>query len=181
MAQEVKIPAAGESITTASLAKWHKADGDHVEKGERLVTIETDKVSTELEADLAGTLKILVPEGEEVDIGTVIAEIEEGEGKAPAPAAESKSSGAAEPDRHEEPAAPRTINIKVPAAGESITSASVAQWHKRNGDQVTKGEKLVTLDTDKVSSDLEADASGLLAIIAAEGEEVDIGAVIGTI
>ena len=36
MAQEVKIPAAGESITTASLAKWHKADGDHVEKGERL-------------------------------------------------------------------------------------------------------------------------------------------------
>ena len=59
MAHQVKIPPAGESIATASVAQWHKADGDQVKKGETILTVETDKVSTELEAEVSGALKIL--------------------------------------------------------------------------------------------------------------------------
>ena len=71
--------------------------------------------------------------------------------------------------------------IKVPAAGESVSSASVAQWHKKEGDFVNIGEILVSLDTDKVSTDLEAESSGVLQILIDEGEEVAIGKVIGKI
>ena len=75
MSLDVKVPAAGESITSANVARWHKKNGDHVVKGEILVTLETDKVSNELEAAADGMLQILVGEGEEVSIGTVIARI----------------------------------------------------------------------------------------------------------
>jgi 2-oxoglutarate dehydrogenase E2 component (dihydrolipoamide succinyltransferase) len=70
------------------------------------------------------------------------------------------------------------IDISVPAAGESITSANLARWHKPSGQPVRKGELLVTLETDKVSNDLEAAADGLLEILVAEGQEVPIGTVI---
>jgi len=180
MSLDVKVPAAGESITSANVARWHKKNGDPVKKGDVLVTLETDKVSNELEADGDGTLKILVQEGEEVSIGTLIAQIEQ-DGSAPAPAAEAPKS---EPVS-EKSSAPQTggavVEIKVPAAGESITSANVAAWRKKDGDTVQKGEILVTLETDKVSNELEAEASGQLKILVHEGEEVSIGTVIGSI
>ena len=69
----------------------------------------------------------------------------------------------------------------MPAAGESITSATVAAWSVENGSFVNKGDVLVTLDTDKVSSELEADASGVVTIEVAEGNEVEIGAKLGSI
>ena len=75
MSLDVKVPASGESITSANVARWHKKNGDAVKKGEILVTLETDKVSNEVEAATDGVLEILVGEGEEVSIGTVIARI----------------------------------------------------------------------------------------------------------
>ena len=179
MSIDVKVPAAGESITSANVARWHKQNGDTVAKGEILVTLETDKVSNELEAAEAGTLEILVGEGEEVSIGTVIARISGGAVASSAPAA---TVPAAAPVAAPAPApSGGMIEIKVPAAGESITSANVAKWQKNDGDQVAKGEILVTLETDKVSNELEAPAAGRLKIITPEGEEVSIGTVIATI
>jgi 2-oxoglutarate dehydrogenase E2 component (dihydrolipoamide succinyltransferase) len=184
MSLDVKVPASGESITSANVARWHKSNGDSVSKGEILVTLETDKVSNELEADVDGVLEIIVNEGEEVDIGTVIARINESS-SAPAkpepekPAAESKP----EPTKAEAPASScgETVEIKVPASGESITSANVSSWRKKDGDPVEAGETLVTLETDKVSNEIEAPVSGTLKILVPEGEEVAIGAVIATI
>ena len=75
---DIKIPTVGESISTAVLSTWHKADGDAVAAGDLLLTLETDKVSTELTADVAGVLKIEVPAGTEVVIGAVVGRIEEG-------------------------------------------------------------------------------------------------------
>ena len=173
MATEVKIPNVGESITSANVARWHKQDGESVSKGETVLTIETDKVSNDLEADVAGTLKILVQEGEEVAIGSVVATIEAGDAapaaSAPAVEAEPEVALAASADEGKQ------IEIKVPAAGESITSANIGQWHISNGANVTKGDVLVTLETDKVSNELEADDNGVVTIIIPEGEEVEIG------
>jgi 2-oxoglutarate dehydrogenase E2 component (dihydrolipoamide succinyltransferase) len=76
MSSEVKVPAVGESITTGLLSVWHKKDGEAVTAGDILFTLETDKVSTEVNATDSGTLKIGVPEGEEVKIGQVVATIE---------------------------------------------------------------------------------------------------------
>ena len=78
MSLEVKIPAVGESITSGLISTWHKNDGDAVSAGDILLTLETDKVSTELTAERAGVLKIKAPAGTEVKIGEVVATIEEG-------------------------------------------------------------------------------------------------------
>lgn len=77
MSIEIKIPAVGESITSGVLSLWHKKDGDAVKSGDVLFTLETDKVSTEITAEKAGTLRTKVAEGAEVKIGEVVALIEE--------------------------------------------------------------------------------------------------------
>ena len=72
-------------------------------------------------------------------------------------------------------------DILIPSFGESITAATVAAWHKGSGDAVARGDTLVTLETDKVSTDLEADEDGMLEILVPEGAEAPIGAVLGRI
>jgi len=93
MAIEVKIPSVGESVQEAVLTEWFKQDGDVVEKDEPLFVIETDKVTLEVTAEAAGTLKIQVQAGETVAVGTVVATIETGGVK---PAAEKKPDAAPE-------------------------------------------------------------------------------------
>src|ERR1041384_6824766 len=77
MAIEVKIPAVGESITSGVVSAWHKESGEFVNEGEALFTLETDKVSTEIVAEKAGLLETKVPEGQEVNIGEVVAIIDD--------------------------------------------------------------------------------------------------------
>ncbi len=77
MSVEVKVPAVGESISSGVVSVWHKKSGEQVSAGEPLFTLETDKVSTEINADADGVLQVLVPEGAEVKIGDVVATIEE--------------------------------------------------------------------------------------------------------
>ncbi len=178
MATDIKVPPAGESITSANIAKWYKRNGDSVKKGEPLVSLETDKVSNELEAEADGILTIIVGEGEEVAIGTVIGKLEASADST----AESAPAPSAQPAQSPSPATSgEPVDLKVPAAGESVTSANVAAWRKKDGDHVEKGEVLVTLETDKVSNELEAPVSGTIQILVPEGEEVAIGKVIAKI
>jgi 2-oxoglutarate dehydrogenase E2 component (dihydrolipoamide succinyltransferase) len=75
-----------------------------------------------------------------------------------------------------------TIDIKVPALGESVTEATVGQWFKKPGDAVKADEPLVELETDKVTVEVPAPAAGVLADIkVAQGATVGIGAVLGAI
>ena len=71
--------------------------------------------------------------------------------------------------------------ITVPSVGESITSAVISTWHVANGATVKTGDLLVTVDTDKVSTEITAEASGVVTITAQPGDEVKIGATIGSI
>ena len=77
MATEVKIPAMGESISSGILAAWHVKDGDYVKKEQILYELETDKITSEGAAEVAGVISIQVVAGEEVDIGQVVALIDE--------------------------------------------------------------------------------------------------------
>ncbi len=74
-----------------------------------------------------------------------------------------------------------SLEVKIPAVGESITSGVVSVWHKKSGDQVKAGEPLFTLETDKVSTEVVAEKSGVLTTLANEGQEVKIGEVVATI
>lgn len=91
MSVEIKVPQLGESISTATIAKWLKQPGEFVEMDEAVVELETDKVSVEVAAPQAGALgNHLVCEGDEVEVGAMLTTIEAGGAKpvtAPAPKA----------------------------------------------------------------------------------------------
>ena len=79
MTLNITVPELGESVTEATVAKWFKAPGEAVALDEPLVELETDKVALEVNAASAGVLEdILVPEGEDVEIGTVLGHLAEG-------------------------------------------------------------------------------------------------------
>ena len=86
---EIKVPTVGESITSGVLGVWNKPDGAYVKSGEPIFEIETDKVTSEIVAEAAGQLKHLVKAGDTVQIGQVVASIDE---KAPAPVAPAEGS-----------------------------------------------------------------------------------------
>src|SRR5262249_40314958 len=73
------------------------------------------------------------------------------------------------------------IEVKVPSVGESITSGVISAWHKKSGDLVNEGEPLFALETDKVSTDIVAEKSGVLETKVPEGQEVKIGEVVAVI
>src|SRR5690554_6716972 len=77
MATEVKVPPMGESITGGILASWKVNDGDFVERDQVLFELETDKITSEGLAEVAGRISLKAEEGDEVTIGQVVAEIDE--------------------------------------------------------------------------------------------------------
>ena len=98
MATEVKVPTLGESVTEATVGQWLKKPGEAVALDEPIVSLETDKVAVDVPAPVAGTLgDIIAKEGETVNVGALLALINEGAAAAAAPAAApaAKAEGAA--------------------------------------------------------------------------------------
>ena len=128
MSLEVKIPAVGESITSGMISAWHKNDGDTVAKGDALFSLETDKVSTEIGAEIAGVLHIKAPAGAEVQIGQVVATLDasgaapatKAEAAKPAPAKAAKKTAAAPAPV----AAPVSITAAVESANQALATIS---------------------------------------------------------
>jgi pyruvate/2-oxoglutarate dehydrogenase complex dihydrolipoamide acyltransferase (E2) component len=76
VATEIRIPKIGMSATEMTLSEWMFEDGEQVEAGDVIYTIETDKTTTEIEAPVAGTLRVTGVEGEVYPVGTLVATIE---------------------------------------------------------------------------------------------------------
>ena len=205
---DVVMPRMGESITEGTVITWHKQVGDSVEVDETLLEIGTDKVDTEVPSPSAGKLaEIVVPEGDTVEVGTVIARIEtDVDAERDEPPSGSSGDGAAEPapvkeDRRQaedgEPeSAPAMSNggpaggsdggavtdVVMPKMGESIMEGTIIGWRKQVGDRVEADETLLEIATDKVDTEVPAPESGVLQeILVKDGETVDVGTVIGRI
>ena len=76
MSVPINIPKLGVSMTEGTLVEWLVSDGDQVSEGQPLYLIETDKVENEVEATVAGTVRLTGEEGETYPVGTSIGEIE---------------------------------------------------------------------------------------------------------
>ena len=189
---DIRVPPLGESVTEATVATWFKKVGDAVKVDEMLCELETDKVTVEVPAIAAGVLaEIVAKEGETVGVDALLATIDEkataaktpekpAERPAEKPAA--KPGKAAPVDAESAPANESSIEIMVPTLGESVTEATVSTWFKKLGDAVTQDEMLCELETDKVSVEVPAPASGTLAeIYAAAGATVNAGGKLGRI
>ncbi|HTI03545.1 MAG TPA: 2-oxoglutarate dehydrogenase complex dihydrolipoyllysine-residue succinyltransferase [Acidisoma sp.] len=109
----IVVPTLGESVTSATVSRWLKQEGEAVAADEPLLELETDKVSVEVNAPAAGRLStITVKDGSEVEVGAVLGVIATGAGAAPAP------KPAAKPDAG--------VNPPPPASGPVARPASVA-------------------------------------------------------
>jgi len=172
MATEIRVPTLGESVTEATVATWFKKPGDTVAVDEMLCELETDKVTVEVPSPSAGTLgEIVAAEGTTVGVDALLATLTEGAGAAPAPAKAAASAPAAASGGEAQ-----SVDVMVPTLGESVTEATVSSWFKKVGDSVTQDEMLCELETDKVSVEVPAPASGVLSeILAAEGATVEAG------
>lgn len=88
MAEEIRVPTLGESVTEATVGQWFKKSGEHVNEDEPVVELETDKVTVEVPAPVSGVISsIAVEEGETVEVGALLGAIEAG-------AAETQNGGA---------------------------------------------------------------------------------------
>jgi 2-oxoglutarate dehydrogenase E2 component (dihydrolipoamide succinyltransferase) len=179
MAVEVKIPAVGESISSGIVSVWHKKSGDFVNAGDALFTLETDKVSTEIAAETPGVLETLVPEGQEVKIGEVVARIDDSK-KGPSerapqqkPATEPKKAAPAPKSRDGETLSPAVIRIveeehldpnKISGTGPGgrITKADAlaAAKNKTAADAVGSTASRTVPEKQAASPTEEADVSG---------------------
>ncbi|AOF95577.1 2-oxoglutarate dehydrogenase complex dihydrolipoyllysine-residue succinyltransferase [Sphingobium sp. RAC03] len=97
MATEVKVPTLGESVTEATVGQWLKKPGEAVALDEPIVSLETDKVAVDVPSPVAGTLgDIIAKEGDTVNVGALLAMVNEGAAAAAAPAASAAPAAKAE-------------------------------------------------------------------------------------
>lgn len=182
MAQQVKVPAVGESITEVTIANWLKKDGDTVKMDEVIAELESDKATFELTAPQAGVLKISKQQGEVVPIGAMICEIADGGGAATSAPAKAVTTAQPTPQAAAPVKAPATTGgvkeMKVPAVGESITEVTISTWLKKDGDFVKLDEVIAEVESDKATFELPAEANGILRIVAKEKTTLPIGGLI---
>ena len=98
MAADIIVPTLGESVTTATIARWIKKAGSTVAADEAVVELETDKVTVEVNAPEAGVLsEIIAPEGAEVEVGALLGRISAAAAKPAGKPVEVKSAPATAP------------------------------------------------------------------------------------
>ena len=213
MAEVILMPRLSDTMTEGVIAAWHKKVGETVKKGDLLAEVETDKATMDLESYKDGTLLYVgTDKGGKVQVNELLAIIgapgedisslvKGGGAAAPAPAAatqKASSEGAATAA----PAANSPASIAAPTAqaegvdisklegvilmprlSDTMTEGVIADWHKKVGDPVKKGEVLADIETDKATMELESYKDGkLLHIGAQKGEKIavnDLLAVIG--
>ncbi len=162
MAEDIRVPTLGESISEATIGKWYKAVGDAVTEDEPIVEVETDKVAMEINAPVSGVLiEIIAEEGTDVEVGAVIARVDMSAKAAPA----SKEDIPARPEPHLKeltpdapPAAaaePRTAMPISPAvrkllAEHNLDPASVAGTGKDG--RIVKKDVLVAIEAGTASA-----------------------------
>jgi 2-oxoglutarate dehydrogenase E2 component (dihydrolipoamide succinyltransferase) len=139
MAKEIRVPALGESVTEATIAKWFKKEGESVKIDEPLVELETDKVTLEVPSPAAGTLKsISIAAGETVNVGALLGAIEEGAAAQAAPRAN------AEPPKLSQIERPKASTQPMPPSVRKLVVENKLDAEKIEGTgkdgRITKGD-----------------------------------------
>jgi 2-oxoglutarate dehydrogenase E2 component (dihydrolipoamide succinyltransferase) len=153
MAADIKVPTLGESVTTATIARWIKKAGETVAADEPVVELETDKVTVEVNAPEAGVIsEIIADEGAEVEVGGLLGRIgAAGAGAAPkkaepAPAAAAKPTPGANPPPPPSGPVARPGTDALPAAAKMmeekhLSAADIGTGTAKDG-RISKGDVL---------------------------------------
>ncbi len=195
------MPRLSDTMTEGVIAAWHKKVGDTVKKGDLLAEVETDKATMDLESYKDGTLLYVgTDKGGKIQVNDLLAIIgAPGEdisalksGGAPPAKTESAppAATAPAPPAAQAPAAAPSIDLSktegvilMPRLSDTMTEGVIADWHKKVGDDVKKGDVLADIETDKATMELESYKEGKLLYTGAQkGEKIvvnDLLAIIG--
>ena len=184
MANEIRVPTLGESVTEATIGQWYKKPGDAVTKDEPIVELETDKVTLEVPAPMSGVLAdILIAEGETVEVGTLLGNINEGAGDQSSSASKTTTqptvSAKTETKSGNMTSGGAMIDVVAPTAGESVTEADVGTLFVKVGDVVKVDDPLFELETDKAALEVVSPSAGTIAeVLHEEGTTIAPGDVV---
>ena len=190
MATNVTMPQLGESVTEGTVTRWLKNVGDVIKVDEAIVEVSTDKVDTEIPSPVAGVLlEIKAAQDSVIPVGGVMAVIGEAGSatpSAPAPVAPPVVQTPAPAPVAKPVVAPAasgsTVNVVLPALGESVTEGTITRWLKNVGDSVSLDEAIVEISTDKVDTELPSPAAGVITEIkVAQDQVAAVGAVLAVI
>jgi 2-oxoglutarate dehydrogenase E2 component (dihydrolipoamide succinyltransferase) len=159
MSAEVKVPSVGESVQEGVIFKWHKQNGEFIEMDEVLVELETDKATVEVVSEHSGVVKTLKNEGDPVQVGEIIAQIDTATlkpaGAEPKPevaklvttTAKIEAAGIATPSKLDHKLSP-AVNRMVQEHG--IDSSRVAGTGR--GGRLTKGDVIRHMEAPEVTA-----------------------------
>jgi 2-oxoglutarate dehydrogenase E2 component (dihydrolipoamide succinyltransferase) len=170
MSKPIVIPPAGESVKSGQISKWHFKTGDFVEKGATLLTLETDKVATEVLAEVSGVITTTAQEGDDVEIGATVGSIDD-TAAAPAKTAPAAAPAApvavtkAEPVKVEAAAPAPAVQKPAPAAVQRPaegreTRKRMSPLRKKIADQLVNAQQTAAL----LTTFNEADMSAVMAL-----------------
>ncbi len=196
MAEVIRMPKMSDTMEEGVIASWLKKEGDEVSSGDILAEVETDKATMELESYQDGTLLYIgVKEKESVLVDGIIAVIgEKGEDYKDLldqeTNGEGDSSEGASKEEEESTSSSETIDtssinasvIKMPKMSDTMQEGVIATWLKKVGDDVSSGDILAEVETDKATMELESYEDGKLLYTAVkDGESVEVDGVIAII
>ena len=174
---QIEMPTVGESVNEGIVLEWLVKVGDTVAEGDDLVEMSTDKVDAPVPSTVAGVVsKLLVEVDETVTVGQPLCEIEAGD----APAApESSGNGSAGDGDAAPEGSGEIVDVTLPEMGDSVVEGTLLEWVVKVGDQVSEGDDLAEMSTDKIDAALPAPVSGTVTELLAEPDEtVAVGAVL---
>ena len=181
---ELKVPTIGESITEVTLSQWLVGNGEYVKLDQAICEFESDKATLELPAEAEGKLIWVAAEGDDLEIGAVVAKVDTSVTAgndapvAPAPvAAPTETKSTAAPSN----GAVKIVEMKVPTIGESVTEVTLSQWLIGDGEAVNLDDPICEFESDKATLEFPAEATGKLIHIAKEGDDLEIGAIVAKI
>lgn len=193
MAFEFKLPELGEGVSSADVASLLVAEGQAVSAGQNILELETDKAVVELPITQAGTIsKILVKPGQTLKPGDPVLLLDGAATTAapPDPAAPPPAAAAPAPTPTQTAPPPAAtpapapaptkstgpVEILLPALGEGVSSADIAGILVKEGDQITVGQNLMELETDKAVVELPSTHAGKVdKILIKTGQTVKVG------
>lgn len=199
MAEIIKMPKLSDTMEEGVVATWHKKVGEHVEDGELLADIETDKATMEFESFQSGILLYQgVKEGETAAVDSVMAIVgSEGEsfdqllsGNGAAPVEEKKAEDNLVETKVSPVAAKNMVDtssinakiVKMPKLSDTMTEGTVASWAKQIGDKVESGELLAEIETDKATMEFESFEDGVVLYHGVgEGESAAVDSILAVI
>ena len=190
---DIIMPKMGESVNEGTIIKWHKNVGDKVKRDEIIFEISTDKVDTEIPSPDSGVIaEIRIPEGDTVEVGTVVAilntngeTVTDSKHERPVKTKMETKESASEQIETNGPVASVSrgiIEVEMPKMGESVMEGTIIKWFKQVGDQIKRDETFFEISTDKVDTEVPSPVEGTIAeIMVGEQETVDVGTVVAKI